>query len=31
MQRYVNEFRFRYGNRKNPGIFDKVLKQAVGV
>jgi hypothetical protein len=30
-QRYVDEFRFRYGNRENPDIFDKVLKQAIGV
>jgi hypothetical protein len=22
---------FRYGNRKNPDIFDRILKQAVGV
>jgi transposase-like protein len=30
MQRYVNEFCFRYGNRENTGIFDLVLKQAIG-
>ena len=29
LQRYVDEFCFRYGNRKNPDIFDKVLKQGV--
>jgi transposase-like protein len=31
MQRYVDEFSFRYSNRKNPAVFDKVLKQAIGV
>jgi hypothetical protein len=31
MQRYVDEFCFRYSNRKNPAIFDRVLKQAIGV
>jgi hypothetical protein len=30
MQKYVDEFCFRYGNRKNEGIFDKVLEQAIG-
>jgi hypothetical protein len=29
MQRYVDEFCFRYGNRKNPAVFDRVLKQAI--
>jgi hypothetical protein len=29
MQRYVDEFCFRYSNRENPDIFDKVLKQAI--
>jgi hypothetical protein len=31
MQRYVDEFCFRYGNRENPAVFDRVLKQAIGV
>jgi transposase-like protein len=31
LQRYVDECAFRYGNRNNPAIFDKVLKQAIGV
>jgi hypothetical protein len=29
MQKYVDEFCFRYGNRENPDIFDLLLKQAV--
>jgi hypothetical protein len=31
MQKYMNEFCFRYGNRNNPAVFDRVLKQAFGV
>jgi hypothetical protein len=31
MQRYVDEFCFRYGNRENPAVFDRVLKQGIGV
>jgi transposase-like protein len=27
MQWYIDEFCFRYGNRENPDIFDKVLRQ----
>jgi hypothetical protein len=30
MQRYIDEFCFRYGNRENPAIFNKLLKQAAG-
>lgn len=29
LQHYVNEFAFRYNNRKNKGMFDLVLAQAV--
>ncbi len=29
LQRYVNEFAFRYNNRKNSGMFDLVLAQAI--
>lgn len=29
LQLYVNEFAFRYNNRKNSGMFDLVLAQAV--
>jgi transposase-like protein len=29
MQRYIDEFCFRYGNRKNVRIFDLVLKQGI--
>ena len=28
LQLYVNEFAFRYNNRKNKGMFDLVLAQA---
>jgi transposase-like protein len=29
LRRYVDECAFRYGNRKNPQIFDTLLKQAI--
>ena len=29
MQRYIDEFCFRYNQRKNDGVFDLVLKQAL--
>jgi hypothetical protein len=29
-QRYVDEFCFRYGNREDPAIFDRFLKQGAG-
>lgn len=29
MQRYVDEFCFRYNNRDNKNVFDLVLKQSV--
>jgi transposase-like protein len=29
LQHYVNEFAFRYNNRKNRGMFDLVLAQAI--
>ena len=29
LQHYVNEFAFRYNNRKNKGMFDLVLAQAI--
>jgi transposase-like protein len=29
LQLYLNEFAFRYNNRKNKGMFDLVLAQAI--
>jgi len=29
LQKYVDEFAFRYNNRKNSSIFNSVLKQAI--
>lgn len=29
LQRYINEFAFRYNNRDNGNVFDLVLKQAI--
>jgi transposase-like protein len=29
LQNYVHEFSFRHNNRKNPGIFDLILKQGI--
>lgn len=31
LQKYVDEFAFRYNNRKNDGIFDLTLTNALGV
>lgn len=30
LQKYINEFAFRYNNRKNEGIFDLTIMRAVG-
>ncbi len=30
IQKYIDEFCFRYNNRKNPYIFDLTIKNAVG-
>jgi len=31
LQRYIDEFAFRYNNRKNADVFDLMICKAVGV